>query len=779
MRIPHLGAAIVCFSCAGLLSGEAVQITTTPSHTHTPTPTITPTPTSTPVRPTPWVAGTGEIAVNASTSGDQRAPSLGRGADFGFVAAWASDGQDGDGAGVFVQRFDRAGAPSGAEIQVNNVTTGDQDQPSIGADGSGAFVIAWSSGPVGDRDVRARRYDADGNPIGGEFLVNSYSTGDQHSPVVGKHVNGFVVVWTSDGQDGDAGGTYGQAFSVNGVPDGTEFRINETTTGDQRTPRLANDFDGNFVVVWNSVGQDGDQGGIFGRIYNPAAGSELPVNDVTTDAQTDPDVLYYGNNSSFVVAWSSPDGEGHGIFARAFNSFPGPIPVGSQFRVNASTAGHQSAPRVGGQFSWMPSPGFLITWQSEGQDDPEEPPATGIFAQRFDNAPSPTAQFYLTQQPPRRGSEYQVNTLTTGSQSRPDIVHLGEVGFVVAWDSADQDGSGSGVVARKFNAPGGVFMTVDTVPSGGASNLNGVLESGERVIVAPAWNNEAQLPGLPPLPLTGAASGLTGPIGPAYTLDDMAADYGSIPIFHTQDCVEAGGNCYEMTVTGDRPAAHWDATFDESLGSTDPIGPMKKTWSLHVGGSFPDVPADPFYPYIENIFHNGITGGGGCGVGLYCGDDGVLRQQMAVFLVKASRGSTFVPPPATGTVFDDVPADSPFAPWIEELARAGITGGCSAPPPPALPSFCPTATVNRQQMAAFLGKAYYGSSFSGWNCVGMFDDVPCSNLFAPYIEYLAGTQIAAGCQASPPLYCPTNPTLRKQMAVFLVKTFGLQLYGPD
>lgn len=39
--------------------------------------------------------------------------------------------------------------------------------------------------------------------------------------------------------------------------------------------------------------------------------------------------------------------------------------------------------------------------------------------------------------------------------------------------------------------------------------------------------------------------------------------------------------------------------------------------------------------------------------------------------------------------------------------------------------------------------------------------------------------IAAGCQTSPPLFCPTDPTKRKQMAPFPVKTFGLQLYGAD
>ena len=211
-----------------------------------------------------------------------------------------------------------------------------------------------------------------------------------------------------------------------------------------------------------------------------------------------------------------------------------------------------------------------------------------------------------------------------------------------------------------------------------------------------------------------------------------------------------------------------------------PLPPLSKTWALHVGGSFADVPQDAFYPFIENLFHNRVTAGGGCGPGLYCGEDGVLRQQMAVFLLKAAYGADFTPPAATGGVFDDVPASSPFAPWIEELARIEVTAGCTSPPPPALPSYCPTNPVNRQQMAVFLMKAWLGTNFTPGSCMGVFDDVDClTNPFAPWIELLSYYQIAGGCQANPPLYCPTDATKRKQMAVFLVKTFGLQLYGAD
>jgi hypothetical protein len=63
-------------------------------------------------------------------------------------------------------------------------------------------------------------------------------------------------------------------------------------------------------------------------------------------------------------------------------------------------------------------------------------------------------------------------------------------------------------------------MMVDEHASGGPSNLNGVLESGETVMVEPAWKNtdvSAQA-------FTGVASNFVGPLGPVYTVEDNSAD---------------------------------------------------------------------------------------------------------------------------------------------------------------------------------------------------------------------------------------------------------------
>ena len=76
-------------------------------------------------------------------------------------------------------------------------------------------------------------------------------------------------------------------------------------------------------------------------------------------------------------------------------------------------------------------------------------------------------------------------------------------------------------------------------------------------------------------------------------------------------------------------------------------------------------------------------------------------------------------------------------------------------------------------MAVFLLKSSQGAGYAPPPAAGIFGDVAVDNPFAPWIEDLYARQITGGCQAAPLLYCPGSPSTRGQMAVFLVKTFGL------
>ena len=204
------------------------------------------------------------------------------------------------------------------------------------------------------------------------------------------------------------------------------------------------------------------------------------------------------------------------------------------------------------------------------------------------------------------------------------------------------------------------------------------------------------------------------------------------------------------------------------LELTDALGACEVTASsVLIGVDFNDVPpAHPFHEFIQTALRNGITGG--CGGGDYCPANPVTRAQMAIFLLKAKNGAGHVPPPATGTLFADVPQGSFAADWIEELAGLGVTGGCGGN------NYCPDAPVTRAQMAVFLLKTLLGSGYAPPAATGVFDDVPPGAFADAWIEDLYARGITGGCSLSPLLYCPNTANNRGQMAVFLTKTFDLQ-----
>lgn len=116
---------------------------------------------------------------------------------------------------------------------------------------------------------------------------------------------------------------------------------------------------------------------------------------------------------------------------------------------------------------------------------------------------------------------------------------------------------------------------------------------------------------------------------------------------------------------------------------------------------FNDVPASsPLCPWIQELAHRGVTTG--CGGGNFCPGAIVTREQMSVFLLSTEEGQGYAPAPClASTPFVDVPASSPFCPWVAELARRGVTNGCSPG------SFCPGNPVNRAQMAVFLVTSFH------------------------------------------------------------------------
>lgn len=218
------------------------------------------------------------------------------------------------------------------------------------------------------------------------------------------------------------------------------------------------------------------------------------------------------------------------------------------------------------------------------------------------------------------------------------------------------------------------------------------------------------------------------------------------------------------TNTYDAAGRLTNVTYEDGSSITYTYDAAGNILSKIVMGQFTDVLPDFWaFGFIEKLASAGITSG--CGNGNYCPDDSVTRAQMAVFLERGMRGSSFNPPAATGTVFLDVSAGSFAAAFIEQLFVDGITAGCGAD------NYCPSDQVTRAQMAVFLLRAVHGAGFSPPSATGIFADTPIGSFAVDWIEQLAAEGITSGCGGGN--YCPDAPVKRDQMAVFLVRAFGL------
>ncbi len=243
-----------------------------------------------------------------------------------------------------------------------------------------------------------------------------------------------------------------------------------------------------------------------------------------------------------------------------------------------------------------------------------------------------------------------------------------------------------------------------------------------------------------------------------------------------QDFYGQNYNGFKDTVTNPSlDYAQWSTTAPEvnSIMFNPANGMFEDVWPA---SDFSGLNSIWYADSVNILAGSGITGGcsatvvdlpgtvGDITFRYYCPDNQVTRAQMAVFLLKAGHGSGYVPPKATGK-FADVPSSYWAADWIEQLATEGITAGCGDG------NYCPENPVTRAQMAVFLLKAKYGSSFTPADALGVFADVSTTYWAADWIERLANEGITAGCGNGN--YCPENPVTRAQMAVFLVKTFNL------
>ena len=270
----------------------------------------------------PAIPAGGNLLVNGTTTDSQSLPAIAVAADGSWISVWQSNHQDGLAYDIYAQRFGADGNAIGSEFLVNTVIDAQQTQPAVAVDGAGNFVVVWQSSghDAGNRwSVFGQRYDANGNPLGGEFQVNSTTSNDQNRPDIAMDVNGnFVVTWDGDGV-GDADGIFARRYDSAGNSLGSEVLVNTHTTDIQDDATIAMDDNGNFVVVWLSDLRMVTAVGVYAQRFNAsgvAQGIEFRVNETTTASSTGPMSRWMRtviSSSRGPIAWQ-------GLMARVYNS---------------------------------------------------------------------------------------------------------------------------------------------------------------------------------------------------------------------------------------------------------------------------------------------------------------------------------------------------------------------------------------------------------------------------------------------------------------------------
>ena len=387
------------------------------------------------------VAFTGETRVNTTRTDIQSSPSVAVLANGGWVVTWQSFNQDGEGYGIYQQRYGANGQPVGGEIRVNTTTSYWQVSPSVTGLKDGGWLVTWDwtleiSGNPGLNYVSQQRYDADGWTVGGETQVSTDTARDKNYSSVAALANGgWVVTWQSSGQDGSLNGIYQQRYGADGHQAGGETRVNTTMADEQYFATVAALANGGWVVSWQSKNQDGEGFGIYQQRYDAngwEVGGETRVNTTTASDQGTSSVAGLPGGG-WLVTWSSlgQDGSGAGIYQQRYGSDG--TRLGGETQVNTTTSGHQTGAAV----TALTGGGWLVTWQSQNQDES----GYGVYQQRYDANGV------------KVGGEAQVNTFALGDQVAPTVTALPNGGWVVAWQSA-QDGDRDGIFQQVYSPTG-------------------------------------------------------------------------------------------------------------------------------------------------------------------------------------------------------------------------------------------------------------------------------------------------------------------------------------
>ena len=262
--------------------------------------------------------------------------------------------------------------------------------------------------------MRAQVYDALGAKVGSEILVNTTTANNQQDPdIVALASGGFDIFYSNYGANPNL--TY-QQFDATGAKAGTETGVSALNAfiGNPSVARLDS---GGLAVTWQEFNSGTGNYDVMMQRYDAAHAATGPivmVNTITTSGQGEPDVAALGNGR-FVVTWtdfsaSSIDLSGSTIRMQIYNdngtAAGGEILVPTNFNLDQENS---SVTAVG-------NGNFVVAWTDAGNG--LDANLTGSVAQMFD------------QNGAKIGSEFTLNTNTTGDQNFPSLTSLSGTSFM-------------------------------------------------------------------------------------------------------------------------------------------------------------------------------------------------------------------------------------------------------------------------------------------------------------------------------------------------------------
>jgi hypothetical protein len=369
--------------------------------------------------------------------GDGGAARVGATASGELVVAFARATSPARSFDVFVHRYGFRAGPE--TLQVNTTTLDYQIPFGVGVDQEGGFVVVWTSNGQETTDqandqggIYARRFDPAGNPLSQEIHVNTFRQGDQDLPAIAMAAlsGNFVIVWQSSEGDGSGKGVFGQRFAADGARLGGQFLVPARVQGDQEQPAIAMDRAGNFIVVWTSPDDvEPTRTAIFAQRFS--AGGERVGSELRVSEVVE------GWEDSPSVA-SDPQGN----FIVSWNHWPIGVTMGRLYRA--------SGVPVRAPVPITRTPGWLYASVAFGANGTfgaawtDIVPADGLqhpYAQRF--SASPGEEFCLF----RRG-EFVCDTGRTGGAPEVQFPFGGEVGEIGLLGDVDGDGRADPCVYR-------------------------------------------------------------------------------------------------------------------------------------------------------------------------------------------------------------------------------------------------------------------------------------------------------------------------------------------